>query len=132
MKRLVGSVLVLVGLLGTAPSVWAGSPHFVGDPVFTVGGSVVTVAAKEAGLGDEAQIHVVLSGDAQCRNPGGNDPAAANKQTFSVAADEPAQNGHSDYSLTLVATFQPSCSPPMSVVWSNVRLTDTTNGLTFP
>jgi hypothetical protein len=39
------------------------------------------------------------------------------------------QNGHADYTIALTAAFQPACAPPMSVVWSNVVLTDTTNGL---
>jgi hypothetical protein len=89
----------------------------------------VTVSAKEAGLGDEAQIVAVLSGDAQCVNRGGNEPQAANKQAFSTSSVVPVQNGKADYSISLTATFQPNCSPPMSVVWSNLMLTDTTNGL---
>jgi hypothetical protein len=115
--------------LATAPA-WAGSPHFVGTPVFTTSGASVTVSAKEAGLGGEAQIHVVLSGTAQCVNPGGNDPAAGNKTAFSTAADEPVQNGQSTYSVTATAVLTPSCIPPMTVVFSGVTLTDTTNGLT--
>ena len=108
----------------------AGSPHFVGTPVFTTAGSSVTVTAKEAGLGDEAQILVVLSGNAQCVNPGGNDPQAANKTAFAQAADVPVQNGKSDYSLTATAVLSPACSPPMTVVFTDLTLTDTTNGLT--
>jgi hypothetical protein len=107
----------------------AGSPHFVGTPVYTTSGSSVTVSAKEAGLGDEAQILVVLSGNAQCVNPGGNDPAAGNKTAFSQAADEPVQNGKSDYTLTATAVLQPACSPPMTIVFTDLTLTDTTNGL---
>jgi hypothetical protein len=109
---------------------WAGSPHFVGDPVLTTSGSTVTVSAKEAGLGNEAQIHVVLTGTATCVNPGGNEPKAANKTTFTAAADEPVQNGKSDYELTATAVLSPSCDPPMTLVFTNVTLTDTTNSLT--
>jgi hypothetical protein len=114
--------------LASAPA-WAGSPHFVGTPAFTTSGSVITVTAKEAGLGDEAQIHVVLAGTAQCVNPGGNDPQAGNKTAFSTAADEPVQSGHADYTLSATAAFQPSCTPPMSVVFSDVVVTDETSGI---
>jgi hypothetical protein len=113
-----------------ASPAFAGSPHFVGDPVLTTSGSTVTVSAKEAGLGDEAQIHVVLSGTATCVNPGGNEPKAANKTTFAAGADEPVQNGKSDYTLSATAVLSPSCDPPMSLVFTDVTLTDTTNGLT--
>jgi hypothetical protein len=82
-------------------------------------------------LGDEPQIHVVLSGTATCVNGGGHNPQAANKTTFSQAADEPVQNGHSDYTLSATAVFDPSspCPGPMLVQFSDVTLTDTTNGL---
>jgi hypothetical protein len=117
-------------VLAFAAPAFAGSPHFVGTPVFATSGSTVTVSAKEAGLGNETQIHVVLSGNAQCVNPGGHDPQAANKTAFAQAADEPVQNGKSDYEITATAVLQPDCSPPMTIVFSEVTLTDTTNGLT--
>jgi hypothetical protein len=107
----------------------AGSPHFVGAPTFTTSGNTVTVSAKEAGLGDEAQIVAVLSGTADCINGGGNHPQAANKTSFSTSAVVPVQNGKADYSITAAATFSPECSPPMTVVFTSLVLTDTTNGL---
>jgi hypothetical protein len=70
-----------------------------------------------------------VSATAACINPGGNQPEAANKETFSAEGDFPVQNGKANFSLTLTATFQPSCSPPMSVVWTDVTVTDTTNGI---
>jgi hypothetical protein len=39
------------------------------------------------------------------------------------------QNGKAEFSLTLTATFQPSCSPPMTVRFTNVTVTDETNGI---
>jgi hypothetical protein len=128
------SILLTAALLLLLPTsvALAGNPHFVGTPTAAISGAAgetVTVSAKEAGLGDEAQIVAVLSGDAQCVNPGGNEPQAANKQSFSTSSIVPVQNGKADYSISLTATFQPNCSPPMSVVWSNLMLTDTTNGL---
>ncbi len=46
----------------------------------------------------------------------------------------PVQNGKADWTLSVTATFQPDCSPPMTVVFTDVTVTDTTNGLThsFP
>jgi hypothetical protein len=134
MHRLLSLITAALLLLLLASTALAGNPHFVGTPTSAISGAageIVTVSAKEAGLGDEAQIVAVLSGDAQCVNPGGNEPQAANKQSFSVTGIEPVQNGKADYSLSLTAMFQPNCSPPMSIVWSNLVLTDTTNGLVY-
>ena len=127
------AVIAAAAVFGFAAPAMAGSPHFVGTPTFTTSGSTVTVSAKEAGLGDEAQIHVVLTGDALCINGGGNNPGAANKTSVASAADVPVQNGKADYTLTATATFQPACSPPMTVQFQNLKLTDETNRLTaFP
>jgi hypothetical protein len=113
------------------PLAWAGSPHFVDSTVNAArAGDSLVVSGKEAGLGDEAQVHIVLTATAACINPGGNQPQAANKETFSTGGDFPVQNGKADFSLTLTATFQPSCSPPMSVQWTDVTVTDTTNSVT--
>jgi hypothetical protein len=111
------------------PSAWGGSPHFVGTPTFSVSGNTVTVHAKEAGLGDEAQIVAVLSGTAACINGGGHHPKAVNKTSFSTSSTEPVQNGQANYTLTATATFSPSCSPPMTVQFTSLTLTDSTNGL---
>ena len=125
----------LVGLLtvaaATAPAAHAGSPHFI-NSAFSASssGNTLTVSGKEAGLGDEAQIHVELSATAQCVNPGGNHPKAANKTSVSAAGDFPVQNGKAEFTLTATATFQPECSPPMTVQFTDVTVTDTTNGLT--
>jgi hypothetical protein len=109
----------------------AGSPHFVDDQTkATISGNTLTVSGKEAGLGDEAQIHVVLTAEAQCVNGGGNHPQAANKESFTAAGDFPVQNGKADFTLSITAVFQPSCSPPMTVEFTSVVVTDTTNGLT--
>jgi hypothetical protein len=109
----------------------AGSPHFI-DNAFSsnISGNTVTVSGKEAGLGDEAQVHIVVTATASCINPGGNHPQAANKESVTAEGDFPVQNGKAEFTLTLTATFQPECSPPMSVSWSDIVVTDTTNGLT--
>jgi phage tail sheath gpL-like len=109
----------------------AGSPHFVDSTVVaSQSGDTLTVTFKEAGLGNEAQVHVVLTADAACINPGSNHPKAGNKESVNAAGDFPVQNGRTEGSLSVTATFQPPCSPPMTVVYSNVTLTDTTSGIT--
>jgi hypothetical protein len=125
---------VLVGLLVAAiaaPVAIAGSPHFI-NSAFSLNrdGNSLTVSGKEAGLGDEAQIHVEVTATALCINNGGNHPKAVNKGSFTAGGDFPVQNGKANWSLTLTATFQPDCSPPMTVAFTDVVVTDTTNGLT--
>ncbi len=131
MRRL----LLLVGLaLATmafaVPSVWAGSPHFVSNTVTaTRTDDSLIVSGKEAGLGDESQVHIVVTATALCINNGGKHPKAVNKQSVSAGSDFPVQNGKAEFSLTLTATFQPDCSPPMTVSFRNVVVTDETNGI---
>ena len=129
MKRILFLLAAVLAAVFAAVPALAGSAHFVGAPLVSVSGASLTVSAKEAGLGDLAQIHVVLAGTASCINPGGHGPQAVNKTSFTAAADEPVQNGHSDYSLTATAVFQPPCSPPMTVQFSDVTLTDTSSGI---
>lgn len=126
----IASMLVLmVGL----PAM-AGSPHFVGQISIERDGNDLTVSGKEAGLGNETQVHIVVTADAQCINPGGNHPQADNKETFSAEGDFPVQNGKALFELTLEAAFQPDCSPPMTVVWTNVVVSDEEHGISesFP
>jgi len=121
-----------VALLTMAAPAWGGSPHFVDDQTtLSQAGSTLTVTGKEAGLGDEDQVHLVLSATAACVNPGGNKPNAANKQRVTAAGDFPVQNGKAEFTLSVTATFQPSCSPPMTVVFSDVVLTDVTSGISL-
>jgi hypothetical protein len=129
MRKILAPVIAVLASLVLAAPAFAGSAHFVGTPTYTLSGGTVSVSAKEAGLGNLAQIHVVLEGTVACVNPGGNAPQAANKSSFSVAADEPVQNGKSDYSLSVTPVFQPVCSPPMTVEVVSLLLTDTTNGI---
>jgi hypothetical protein len=115
-------------LLLATTGAWAGSPHFVSCSAAEEG-NILTVDGKEAGLGDEDQIHVVVSADALCINPGGNHPRAVNKTSVSAAEDVPVQNGKALFSIELTATFQPDCSPPMTVDFVNITVTDTTNNI---
>lgn len=127
MKKLgLFTALLFVSIVAAA---WAGSPHFVGTPTVQQNGNELTVSGKIAGLGDETQVHVVATVEASCINPGGHNPSAENKDTFSAEGDFPVQNGKALFDLTVEANFQPTCSPPMTVVFGPVTVTDAEHGL---
>jgi hypothetical protein len=130
MQRRILSVLLSLALVGVlvATGAWAGNPHFVSISVLRTDDSL-TVAGKEAGLGDEEQVHIVVTATALCINPGGEHPQAANKESVGSEGDFPVQNGKANFSLTLTATFQPDCSPPMEVAFTDVQVCDTTNNI---
>jgi hypothetical protein len=131
MRRLLVALVAFAGALILAiPNAWAGSPHFIARSLSaTVSGNTLTVSGREAGLGDESQVHIVVTATASCINHGGKHPGAANKTSVSATGDFPVQNGKADFSLSVTATFQPDCSPPMTVAWSHVVVADTTNGI---
>jgi hypothetical protein len=115
-------------LLGSQAA-FAGSPHFVTADA-SRSDNTLSVTFKEAGLGNEPQVHVVLSATALCINGGGKHPKAVNKESVSAAGDFPVQNGKAEGTLTVTATFQPDCVPPMTVVFTDVTLVDETSGAT--
>jgi hypothetical protein len=39
------------------------------------------------------------------------------------------QNGKADFTLSATVMFQPDCSPPTTVAFTDVTVTDTPNGL---
>jgi hypothetical protein len=133
MVRKSGIVLaVVVALVVTVAAVAAVSnAHFVGTPTLTSSGNTATGSGKVAGLGDVETITVTVAGDAACINPGSKHPKAANKESFSATGVIPVQNGKANFSVTLTATFQPDCSPPMTVEWSNLSITVTAADGTF-
>ena len=125
MRLLLSSMVVL---LLSASVVLAGNPQFVTCTQGTVG-NTVTAEGKIAGLGNETQVHIVLTADAACVNPGGNHPKADNKEAVMAEGTFPAQNGKALFSLDAKATFSPSCSPPMSVEFSNIAVCDDEHGV---
>ena len=128
MRRLIIlGVLAMVAAAYTASTALAGNPHFVTADA-SRSGNTLTVAFKEAGLGNEPQVHVVLSATALCINNGGKHPKAVNKASVSAADDFPVQNGKAEGTLSVTATFQPECSPPMTVQFTDVSLVDETSG----
>jgi hypothetical protein len=120
--------VLLLGIAAVAMLTLAGvalatsNAHFVGTPTASRDGNTLTVSGKVAGLGDVDVITVTVSADAQCVNPGSNKPKAANKQSFSSTENVPVQNGKANFSRPLTATFSPDCTPPMTVVFSNVTV----------
>jgi hypothetical protein len=123
----------------------AASPHFV-RATADLSGTDLVVSFKEAGLGDNQLITYVASADATatyvCVNRGGANPSAQNKITVSgpVSATGTFSSGKNGQ-VTASLTISPpgpggfSCPPGQrlaiaQVVYSNVTITDTTNGVT--
>jgi hypothetical protein len=130
MRRLLTMlVAAFAAMLFFAPTALAGSPHFVGTPTVTRSDDSLTISGKEAGLGSETQVSIQVSAEAACLNPGEQFPQAANKETFTAEGTFPVQNGKALFELTLTATFQPKCSPPMTVVFGDVTVQDIEHGL---
>jgi hypothetical protein len=130
MRRLIPVVVVALAGAIAAPTAWAGSPHFVSNTVeASRTGNTLTVSGKEAGLGDEEQVNIVVTATAECINKGEKHPKAANKESLSEEGTFPVQNGKAEFELSLTAAFKPECAPPMTVVFSSVTVADTTNGI---
>jgi hypothetical protein len=148
MKRLLvvlcAPLLLLVAMASAAHAV---SPHFVRASADLDGANLV-VSFKEAGLGTNQLINYTASADATatyvCVNNGGGNPSAQNKTTVSgpVSASgtfSSGKNGQVTASLTLSPPSAGgfSCPPGQDleiaqVVYTNVAITDTTNGITEP
>jgi hypothetical protein len=123
--RILFLAVALVAALTVAGVALAGNAHFVGTPTLTVSGNTLTVTGKVAGLGNVPQIHVEITATAECINPGSNKPKAANKESIGAGGDFPVQNGKANFSVSATATFQPDCTPPMTLRFSNVIVTVT-------
>jgi hypothetical protein len=67
-----------------APAAFAGSPHCVSNTLSaTRTGNTLVVEGKEAGLGNEEQVDIVVTATAECINKGEKHPKAANKESLS-------------------------------------------------
>jgi hypothetical protein len=126
-------IVVFAALLAAAVAIPAlagvTGAHFVGTPTISISGNTLTASGKVAGLGNVEAIHVTLTADVACINPGSNKPKASNKQSIGTGGDFPVQNGKAEFSLDATATFQPTCSGPMSLEWTNIVLTVTAPGV---
>jgi hypothetical protein len=139
MRRLgiVTALLTLLTAVSATAALAVSNAHFVGTPTATRDDTTLTISGKVAGLGQVEVITVAITGDALCINPGAKHPRAANKADVAGGADVPVQNGKANFSVPATATFEPECSPPMTVVFQNVTVTvtaaDGTNlSFTFP
>lgn len=132
MRRRIITLLAVAALTGlTATVAMAASIHFIKNTTsVTRSGNTLSADFKISGLGlNVTEVDVALSADAQCVNPGSNKPKAGNKQSFSAAGTFTVRNGTAEGTLNLTATFQPNCTPPMSVEYSNVTLTASVDGV---
>lgn len=124
-KKAFSTIVLVAGLVVAAHAspAWAGSPHYVGDPVASRSGDVLTVTGKVAGLGDEDQITVTVTADVQCVNPGNNEPRAENKGDVVAEGTFPVQNGKALFSVSGTGVTDPDCQPPMTLVYRDVVVT---------
>jgi hypothetical protein len=120
-----GAVLA-TGAIAVPAALAVSRAHFVGTPTLTQADDTLIVSGKVAGLGNVDVITVTISGDALCINNGGKHPRAVNKADVTGGADVPVQNGKANFSVESdPVTFQPECSPPMTVEFRNVTVTVT-------
>lgn len=131
----------------SAQAAFADSPHFISASASgpNSAGNLI-VSFKEAGLGNNQLITYVANADATatyaCINGGGNHPKATNKEAVSgpVSATgtfSSGKNGTISQSLTLSPPSAGSFACPSGqrlvlafVSYTNVAITDTTNGVT--
>ncbi len=97
----------LFGLVVVIPSAQAVSAHFIRADVTSVTSNTLTVAFKEAGLGNSLDsVTITVTATAECINPGSKQ--ATGELTVSAAS------------------ISPPCSPPMVIVWTDVVVSDPT------
>ena len=148
LRRLGSACVLAIALLAlTVSTALAASPHFISaSAAFAGSGPNLNVSFKEAGLGDNLLITYVASADGTavyaCINGGGNHPKASNKETVSgpVSATGTFSSGKNG-TISQTLTLQPpskgdfNCPTGQKLVlafasYSNVAITDTTNGVT--
>jgi len=137
----------LLGLALVSTAAIAGHPVFLRAPSASLGSPKVIVKWTEVGLGSTDGINYVANATAaaryQCVNRGNNCPAASNKAdvladisvggTFAVD-----KNGRITGSLIIPAPPAGLACPGnqvagvVSVVFTNITLTDVTNGVSSP
>jgi hypothetical protein len=147
MRRMLFIVAALCAAAALAVPAFADAPHFVRASASLNANGTLTVSFKEAGLGDNQLINYTASADATatyvCVNRGGANPSASNKTTVAgpVSASgtfSSGKNGTVSASLTLSPPPSDISCPSgqslqlASVSYTNVAITDTTNGVTEP
>lgn len=148
---LAAALLTVFGVAAPASaSNGGGNPHFIYATPQLVG-SDLQVSFKEAGVGAGASVNVQTTATFSfvlgCINGGSNHPKAANKSAFSETGSAsgtfPANaGGNVVASLTITAPSTQdilshlSCpsgqtTTLLSAGWSNLSITDSTNGITL-
>ena len=125
----------------SASLVYGANPHFKAVSAH-LGSPQLTVSGTEVGLGSGATIVYTAAADvtatANCVNSGGHKPSATNKnfsgEIASTATNQADASGKVSTELVLHALPIGFCPPGQSTVvtsatFSNVTLTDTTNGV---
>jgi hypothetical protein len=145
MRKLLLMVLVSVaGVLAFAAVPASAAPHFMSASDSVADNGALVVTWDEAGLGN-GNIDYTVSANATaqyaCLNGGGKNPSAANKRSFvgqvSNGGSFQSKNGRVQASLTAGPLSNDGFTCPSgqrlvlaSVSYTNVVLTDTTNGVT--
>ncbi|WP_242345623.1 hypothetical protein [Anaeromyxobacter terrae] len=113
-----------------ASAAWARSPHFQNLSAFCADADTLACSGKDVGLGlpDNTEVTVVVTADAQCINPGDNSPNANNKNDTPDKTAVEGQgiyfvsSGNLQFSVDVDAILTPSCSPPMTIDFTNVEV----------
>jgi hypothetical protein len=128
----------------SAQAAMAANPHFLKASA-RLAGDNLAVSFKEAGLGNNQLIDYTASADFSrtdsCKNNGGKVPSDPKKTDTSGVVEasdtfSSGKNGSISETLTLVALGPSLDCPPgqtptlISLTYSNVSITDTTNGVT--
>lgn len=138
-------VATLAIVVLTAQAAMAVSPHFISASAARSGDNLV-VKWKEAGLGDNLRIDYEASATAtredSCVNKGGNIPEDPKKTTtvaqVKAAGTFDVKNGSVNGTLTLSPPPTTLTCPKgqtatlISLTYTNVSITDLTNGITEP
>jgi hypothetical protein len=147
-RMLVFFAAVIATAALAVPAALAVNAHFISATGTLNANGSATVNFKEAGLGTNQNINYELTADATltvvCVNKGGANPSASNKTTVSgpVSATgtfNSGKNGNVTASLTLNPPPLPSdfsCPKGQtlqtaSVAYTNIVLTDLTNGISI-
>jgi hypothetical protein len=137
------AAVVATAVLAFGAAVAVAAPHFASASGSVNSAGALVVSFDERGLGN-GNIDYTLNADATalyaCINGGGKNPSAANKQSFegqvSGGGSFESKNGRVQASLTAGPLASPEFTCPKGqrrvlaqVTYSNIVLTDTTNGV---
>jgi hypothetical protein len=147
MRRIVLSLIAAAAVLSVSATTVLGTSgaHFFKATASISDTGALVVTFDEAGVGQQ-QVNYTVTADASatyaCINGGGNHPKAANKATFNGPVSSPTvgfqpENGRVKGSISVGPLGSGNFSCPSgqtlvlaSVSYSNITLTDVTNGVT--